>query len=308
MELHTALWDDVSAFDFKSVDLLPLMQAWPSLEVVQHAHTDTLLNDPASIELLATWKFEAAWYELFPNLKAIFTPAAGTDWIAPAPANRVAIHHGTFHGPILAESLLGAILHMNRRMPALLDSIEAGQWDRNLQADTRLLANQTVVIIGLGHIGSACAALLKRVGAQVIGVKRTASRRPGQPRDVEVITVDKLQSALAIADHAILLLPGGSSTDRFLNRQRLQQLKKGAFVYNFGRGNSLLSEDLLPVLREGHLRGAFLDVTEKEPLPEDSPLRAEPNVVITPHSSCVCSEYKGLFIDELIAVLSTYLA
>lgn len=306
MELHVSLWDELSAFDFNYADLVPLAHAWPDVKLVHHTDEDSLKRDMHGIELLATWKFEPAWYERCPDLKAIFTPAAGTDWIAPDPSGRVEVYHGTFHGPMLAESLLGAILHMNRRMPALERQLALGNWDRDLQANTRLLRNQTIVIIGLGHIGLACARVLQQLGARVIGIKRKVSGH--DHAGIPVCAVDEIQSALEAADHAVLLLPGGASTDRFMNLERLRQLKKGAFIYNFGRGNALVAEDLLPVLHDNHLSGAFLDVTEQEPLPADSPLWSEPDVVITPHSSCVYSEYKQLFIEELIQRLSPWVA
>ncbi len=84
-------------------------------------------------------------------------------------------------------------------------------------------------------------------------------------------------------------------------------MKEGAYIYNFGRGNSLIAEDLIPALRDGRLGGAFLDVTEEEPLPADSPLWSEANVVITPHSSCVCSEYKAGFVEELVPRLGPWM-
>lgn len=308
MELHTGLWDEVEAFDFKDTDLLPVSRKWPELELVCHTTPESLERAMDDIELLATWRFEPHWYQRCPRLKAIFTPAAGSDWIASDPAGKVVIHHGTFHGPILAESLLGAILHMNRRMPALLQRVAAGHWDRDLQATTHLLRRQTVVIVGLGHIGSACARVLSGLGAHVIGIKRTVPPANERMPGIDVVPVEQMDAALAVADHAALLLPGGAPTDRFMNYARLKQLKKGAFVYNFGRGNSLVAEDLMPLIRQGHIAGAWLDVTEQEPLPRSSPLWKEPNVIITPHSSCVCSEYKSMFVEELIERLAPWVS
>ncbi|MBD3649248.1 MAG: D-2-hydroxyacid dehydrogenase [Pseudomonadales bacterium] len=304
MQLHVSLRDEIDAFDFRQEDFTPLVNAWPQLDIIHHDDADSLRADMARIDLLATWKFESDWYEQCPNLKAIFTPAAGRDWIAPDPAGRVRIHHGTFHGPILAESLLGAILHMNRRMPELMETLARRDWNRTLQSETRLLRGQTVLIIGLGNIGTACAELLVRMGARVMGVKRNV---PETMNGVDVLPLKDIESGLARADHAVLLLPGDTSTDRFLDKRRLQQLKKGAFVYNFGRGNSLIAEDLLPMIEDGHIAGAFLDVVEQEPLPPDSPLWNEPRVVITPHSSCVCADYKPRFIEELIPRLSPWI-
>jgi phosphoglycerate dehydrogenase-like enzyme len=89
-----------------------------------------------------------------------------------------------------------------------------------------------------------------------------------------------------------------------MNPERLALMKAGSYIYNFGRGNSLNTNDLLTSL--DHLGGAFLDVTDEEPLPRNSPLWDSSNVMITPHSSCIYHEYKSLFINEVIDDLKQY--
>ena len=112
---------------------------------------------------------------------------------------------------------------------------------------------------------------------------------------------------LPIADHVVLLLPGGPETNRFMNRDRLDLMQPGAYIYNFGRGNALVAADLIPCLNR--LGGAFLDVTEDEPLPAISPLWQQknslPTVFITPHSSCMYKDYTGLYIEEIVQHLSS---
>lgn len=299
MELHTCLWSDIVAFDFNADDLAPLLHAFPGLDLVMHRSAGDFLAAAERATWLLTWDFEAAWYELCPSLEAIFTPAAGNDWVAADPAGRVRLVHGTFHGQLLSESLLGALLYMNHRMPAMSRNFQHRAWDRNLQAGCRLLRNQTVLIIGLGHIGSACAQTIRAFGASVIGIKRDPTRRYRPLPGVDVRGLDRLHETLPLADHVVLLLPGSPDTDGILSRELLQQCKPGAYVYNFGRGNALRSDDLLASL--GHLGGAFLDVVDEEPLVKSSPLWRHPDIMITPHSSCVYREYKSAFIAEVIA-------
>jgi D-2-hydroxyacid dehydrogenase (NADP+) len=302
MELHTCLWNEVAAFDFNDSDFAPLRAAFPHARLVSHRSPDEALRAAHTITTLLTWEFDVSWYERCPLLTTIMTPAAGTDWVAPDPAGRVRLVHGTFHGPILCESLLGAILFMNHRMPDMIRNFEHRRWDRNLQADCRLLRNQTVVIIGLGHIGAECARTLHDFGARVIGIKRQPARLTQSLPGVEVRSLDELDKSLGEADHLILLLPGDKSTNRFLTREHLLRCKRGVYVYNFGRGNALPSDVIAACAR--HIGGAFLDVLDEEPLPADSPLWKLPNVMITPHSSCIYREYKSAFIDEVISVIS----
>lgn len=298
MELHTCLWNDVAALDFNANDLAPLATAFPDVKLVCHESIHQFLATAATATWLITWDFNAAWYPHCPSLQTIFTPAAGNDWVEPDPSGQVAIMHGTFHGQILSESLLGALLYMNHRMPDMVRNHHAREWHRNLQTDCRLLRNQTVVIIGLGHIGSTCAMAVKGLGARVIGIKRDPGRLHAPLSGVEVRGLDQLDRSLAEADHLVLLLPGDVSTDRFLTEERLRGCKRGVYIYNFGRGNALWSDDLIACA--DHIGGAFLDVVDEEPLPTDSPLWEMPHVMITPHSSCVYREYKSAFVTEMI--------
>ena len=114
---------------------------------------------------------------------------------------------------------------------------------------------------------------------------------------VPVHPMSALPGLLSDADHVVMLLPGGDATDRFMNRDRLSRMKPGGFIYNFGRGNALIAQDLIPELE--HLGGAFLDVTEEEPLSPESPLWTHEKVFVTPHSSAIFEDYRRLFIEEV---------
>lgn len=301
MELHTCLASDVNGFDFQRSDLVRLEEQLPGVELRFHDTTAGFLAAGTTADCVLTWEFDAAWYPRFRRLKTILTPAAGRDWVAADPVGRVAVIHGTFHGRLLGESLLGAMLFMNRRMPDMIRNFELRKWDRNLQQDCRLLANQTVLILGLGRIGGECARLLLALGARVIGIKRDPSSPPPGLAGVDVRAVAELDATLPEVDHVVVLLPADASTDRILDETRLRKCRPGVYIYNFGRGNALASDDLARAA--DHIGGAFLDVTDREPLDRSSPLWSLGNIMITPHSSCIYREYKEAFVDEVIAHL-----
>ena len=298
MELHTCLWNDVQAFHFNDVDFDILRRAMPGLTVVVHANESSFLEQAEKVEAVLAWDFKAAWYPQFTNLKWIMTPAAGKDWVEPHPLGKVKIVHGTFHGKLLSESLLSALLFMNHQMPQMVDNFQQHAWNRNIQGQSRLLSDQTVMIIGFGHIGQDCAKALARMGTCVIGVSRSATP---VSFGAEVYGLELLADHLPKADHVVLLLPGGEETERFMDETRLAMCKKGAYIYNFGRGNALYSRDL--VASWEHLGGAFLDVTDEEPLPATSELWALKNMMITPHSSCIYKSYKEAFLKETLNYL-----
>ena len=294
MQIHTCLWNDVEAFDFSDDDFAPL-RALPGVAVTPHRRVPDFLAAAAEAECVLTWDWEAPWYDHCPRLRYVMTPAAGKDWVAPDPAGRVRVIHGTFHGPILAESLLQAVLFMNHRGPGLMANHRNRAWDRNLQRDCRLLRHQHALIIGHGEIGAHVATLLRATGVQVSGVRRTPTTDP------HVYPMDALPELLPAADHVVLLLPGNEETNGFMTADRLALMKPGSCLYNFGRGNVLPEQNLLDAL--DHLYGAFLDVTPDEPLPAASPLWTHPRVMITPHSSSVYADYRPMFIAEVEAFL-----
>ena len=297
MKIATFLVDhEAESLSFSTSDLDRLCRALPTVEIEQYESESAFRSDGADADIVLTWHFETSWYAGFPKLKTIHTPAAGRDWVAPDPNGNINVVHGTFHGPILAESLLGALLFMNHRMSAMFQNHRHRKWNRNLQTGTRLLAEQTILILGLGHIGNYCASMLAPLAKKIVGVRRTSME------DTNTFTVDDLPQLLPDADHVVMLLPGTDETDRFMNTERLSLMKKGSFIYNFGRGNSLVAQDLLPAMT--HLGGAFLDVTEEEPLPRTSPLWDHEKVFITPHSSCMYADYTSRYLDEVIQHLT----
>ena len=292
MKISTFLQDsETKSLDFSPEILGSLNSSLPDLNFSHHFSESSFLTDTEQTEVVITWRFEEPWYQKFPRLKTVYTPAAGHDWVKRDPSGKVAIIHGAFHGTILAESLIGALLFMNRRMLAMIKNHQEREWDRNLQSQTKLLKDQTILIIGYGKIAKVCERALRPMVGRIIGVKRSSD---GQG----IFGASQLPSLLPSADHVVLLLPGTTGTDRFMNSKLLSLMKKGSYIYNFGRGNALLAEDLLPALE--YLGGAFLDVTEEEPLPAHSALWCHEKIFITPHSSCLCDDYSKLYIDELI--------
>ena len=95
-----------------------------------------------------------------------------------------------------------------------------------------------------------------------------------------------LTKILTQTDYLINLLPHTSATQDLLNYQTLSKLKRGAYVINVGRGQTLVEEDLIALLDKGHLSGACLDVFRTEPLAADHKFRNHNKILITPHNSC----------------------
>jgi phosphoglycerate dehydrogenase-like enzyme len=217
------------------------------------------------------------------------------------PERRVRVSHGSFHGKIMAESLLAMILFHARRLDLCLAQQRERVWERSAFSTTRRIAGQRALIVGYGPLGRECARLLKAVGMSVIGVKRSPAGDPA-PADT-VHAVSELHQLLPHADHVVLTLPSDTGTDHLIDEAALQLLQPTASLYNLGRGNAVDSAALVRALGGGQLAHAFLDVFEVEPLPADSPLWSVPNLHVMPHASAISADYLPLWLEELSSEL-----
>jgi len=157
------------------------------------------------------------------------------------------------------------------------------EWDKSPAEDGDVvhLPEATILIVGLGGIGSEAARLAAATGMRVIG---TDARRAVPPPGVsEMHPPEKLDELLPRADFVVLTVPHTPATEGFFNREKFQRMKPGAFFINIGRGMTTRLDDLVAALNAKEIAGAGLDVFEVEPLPAKHPLWTIPGVLITPH-------------------------
>ena len=181
-----------------------------------------------------------------------------------------------------AEHLMAFLLADARQLHWSYENQRGARgWPQNpIRERSRLLSEQTILIVGYGAIGERLAELLAPYSAKVIGYRR----KHQSTAPIPIIGSDQLRSALAEADHVVNTLPESASTRHFFDSERFGQFKPGARYYNIGRGATTDQEALRTALTSGHLAAAYLDVTDPEPLPPDHPLWSLPNCYITPHT------------------------
>lgn len=143
------------------------------------------------------------------------------------------------------------------------------------------LFDNTIAVIGLGGIGSDLAKKAKAFDMHVIGIRRNLDDKPEYVD--ELYTLDDLDYVLGRADYVALALPLTDRTWHMMNRETFGKMKKTAYFLNVARGECVDTQALIEALQNGTIAAAGLDVTDPEPLPEDSPLWDMPNVLITPH-------------------------
>lgn len=181
-----------------------------------------------------------------------------------------------------AEHLLAMMLAAARRLPDCFEDHRRRDWPAaKRRRQSFLLRGQRFVILGYGAIARRLSELLAPFEPQVVALRR----QPTGDEAVPTIAEAELLDALRRADHVVNTLPENPGTARRIDAAELEAMPRRAYLYNIGRGTTVNQEALLDALRAGTIAGAYLDVTDPEPLPADHPLWTAPNCHITPHSA-----------------------
>ena len=186
---------------------------------------------------------------------------------------------GVHAGPLAEFAILG-LLAFAKGLPRLLDDRQARRWERYPMAE---LAGSTVLVVGLGEIGTEVARLAKAFGMRVIAINR--SGRTQSPYVDEIRTARFLADLLPVAHGVVLALPLTDETRGLIDAAAFGRMHSGAVLVDVGRGGVVDEAALVHALEGGQLAGAALDVFATEPLPADSPLWWLPNVLLSPHTA-----------------------
>ena len=199
------------------------------------------------------------------------------------------------YGAVISEYIVSGILTLYKNMFSYRVQLQRGGWNRIESDDT--LEGKRILILGTGNIGQETAKKLRCFGAYTVGICRTQVSK--HMFFDEIYTIDHVDAQLPGADVVVIALPGTTKTRGLFDAERIGKLKSDAILVNVGRGFIVNTDDLTNALQNGFLRGAVLDVTDPEPLPESHPLRTMENVLLTPHISGV-SWGKNMFTRKRI--------
>ncbi|RST12201.1 D-2-hydroxyacid dehydrogenase [Streptomyces sp. WAC05374] len=249
---------------------------------VRHASEETLAAALPAADVLLVWDFtsdavRAAWPGDGRRPRWVHTASAGVDrLLCPelvASDTVVTNARGVFEEPI-AEYVAGLVLAMAKDLPGTLDLQRQRRWRHR---EGLRVAGSRAVVVGAGPIGRAVATTLRALGVRTAVVGRTA-----RPR---VHGADELDLLLTRADWVVCAAPLTESTRGMFDARRFGLMQPSARFVNVGRGQLVVQDDLVAAVRERWIAGAALDVFEREPLGEDSPLWDVPGLIVSPHMS-----------------------
>jgi phosphoglycerate dehydrogenase-like enzyme len=252
------------------------------------------------------WRNE--FIELAPRLALIQSISAGTDQYSRDLLGRAGIRVASAQGSnerAVAEHAIALILALARKLPMARDNQAARKW-RGLISEIPKredeLGGKTLVIVGMGRIGSRLAALARAFDMRVIGVKRDPAKGAGAAHSV--VAQSELMKVLPEADFVVLTCPLNPGTENIVNAQALAAMKRTACLVNVARGKVVHEPSLLEAMQAGTITAAALDCAWDEPLPESSPLWTAPNVFITPHTAGETQKYEDNVLDLLMDNMS----
>lgn len=160
------------------------------------------------------------------------------------------------------------------------------------------MAVKTLLVVGLGRIGSRLATLARCFGMRVVATKRDAST--GADAADAVFAQDRLIDVLPQADIVALTCPLTPQTERLIGAQALAAMKPSAILVNVARGRVVDEPALVAALADRRIAAAGIDCTVEEPLPAASPLWGLDNALITPHTAGETRRYEDNVIDLLL--------
>jgi phosphoglycerate dehydrogenase-like enzyme len=216
------------------------------------------------------------------------------------------------HGPQMAEHLFGMILAYNRCLPGAFAAQREKRWVKTGPGGVRSLRGKTLLIAGYGEVGKTITGIARSFGMTVIGVRRRdtsgeEARTLPQSEGLSLTGVSRIREVLPRADYVVNILPHTSETWHFFNRELFGFFKAGSVYASVGRGATTDEEALIEALGRFRPEAALLDVTEKEPLPADSPLWGMKQVLLTGHYAGFHPDYEAMALEVALENLDRFL-
>jgi phosphoglycerate dehydrogenase-like enzyme len=294
--------DDVSSEQQAEIQALV-----PEMRLVVTRDEDEMAPYYDDVEIAAGWLSPDMVLRM-PKLRWAQHWAAGVDSFTANEAvvekDFVLTNGSGIHAEPITEHILALLFAFARGLHCAVRAQVDHRWgapDDPCRDDIFEFPGKTMVLIGVGAIGTRTAEVAAALGMHVIGVRRHPDE--GVPGVAEMVGPDRLPDVLPKADFVVLTVPLTAATHHVIGEAELRAMKSSAIIVNIGRGGTIDEAALIPALQEGRIGGAGLDVFEEEPLPADSSLWDMENVIVTSHYAGHNPYYDeralAIFVDNL---------
>jgi phosphoglycerate dehydrogenase-like enzyme len=194
--------------------------------------------------------------------------------------------------PSLGEFALAAILYFAKDFRRMIRSQQAGIWE---QFDVNMVSGRTLGIVGYGSIGRAVAVRARTLEMKILGLKRRVSAQGEEGSLIdEFFGPEQRLEMLSRCDYVVVTLPLTAQTRGLIAEPEFAVMKKNAVIINIGRGPTIDERAMIEALSENRIRGAALDVFDREPLPQGHPFYSLENVLLSPH----CADHTADWLDN----------
>ncbi|SMO96510.1 2-hydroxyacid dehydrogenase [Gracilimonas mengyeensis] len=268
------------------------VEIWPRVENKERVNFAVCWNHPENV------------LGNYPNLRAVSSLGAGVNHLL----NDESLNKDVSICRLITDSLkdqmadyvLNAVTSYRLNIPTYVDRKRVGKWEQLRSIPKKKV---TVGIMGLGEMGIPTAQTLVKNGYQVTGWSRSK-------KEIEGVTTyageDGLSDFLSATNALVCLLPLTTETEEILDLELFKQLKKPAYLINVGRGQQLVEEDVIYALETEDLSGAWLDVFQDEPLPNNHIFWNRSKIMITPHIAAVtpASQAADILVENYKRALS----
>jgi|DEB0MinimDraft_10_1074344.scaffolds.fasta_scaffold03518_6 phosphoglycerate dehydrogenase-like enzyme len=263
--------------------LPPSMQDWPGIEILDCPRQGAIADDVRGDVVLTRTDGGPNLSELLARgARWVHTIGTGVDAFPfEALSGQTLTCSRGVSGDMIGEWVFAQMLAFAKGFPQVMLSEPPANWNA---ADPRVgsLRGATVVIVGMGGIGTEVARLSLTLGMRVIGVRRTGTEAPL----ADMTVVRDLASVIGDADHVVVAAPATPETEGMFDQAMFALMKPGVHFVNIARG-SLVDQDALRQALDGTVARASLDVCTPEPLPAGHWMYDHPNVFLSPHTSWV---------------------
>lgn len=297
-DLHTRLADNTN---LSVVESLKDLESAELRGLLKRAHGLIGVSQPVGAALL----------DLAPDLKVASTISVGYDHFDVAALSKRGVM--LFHTPNVltettADMIFTLILGAARRVTEMIELIRQGKWKKSIGPEYfgSDVHGKKLGILGMGRIGAAVARRgYAGFGMEILYYNRSPKSAVEEQFNARRLPLDAL---LAESDFVCSVLPLSADTEKLISTREFNLMKESGFLINGGRGPVVDEAALIDALRNGTIRGAGLDVYEKEPLPSDSPLLSLPNVFTLPHIGSATRQTRYAMakcaVDNLLAALN----